>query len=434
MCDSISGVIGYSMSATQQQINVHQLPNGLTLVGEIMPWLESAAFSFSVPAGCQYDPPQRAGLANFVCEMVQRGCGKLNSRQYIEQLEWLGIDYSSSASVYHTHFSGAMPAIRLHEAFDVYADVLRNPVIPEDQLEEGRMVCYQEIRSIEDDLARRVMLKIRQRQYGDPRGRWSQGSVDTVSSITVDDIRDFFRRFYQPHGLIVSVAGNFDWDTLVTKVESLFGDWTANPPEELPDSGATDGTLHIPFESQQTHIGVACPTLPYHDPDYFLARGTVGVLSDGMSSRLFSELREKRGLCYAVFASLHSVLNQACIVSYVGTGADRAQESLDALIEQLVHLRHGVTQSELDRLKVQIRSSLVMQQESSRSRAGSIAGDWFHLGRARTLTEVTELINGLTVDRINQYVADHPLQDFNLVTLGPEPLELSHAVSSASAG
>ena len=163
-------------------------------------------------------------------------------------------------------------------------------------------------------------------------------------------------------------------------------------------------------------------------------RGAVGILSDGMSSRLFTELREKRGLCYAVFASLHSVLNQACIVSYVGTGADRAQESLDALVEQLVQLRQGVSQAELDRLKVQIRSSLVMQQESSRARAGSIAGDWFHLGRARTLAEVNDLINELSVERINQFVREHPLQDFNLVTLGPEPLELNHAVSSASAG
>ena len=183
-----------------QQIKSHRLANGLTIVGEIMPWLESAAFSFSVPAGCQYDPDGKAGLANFVCEMVQRGCGNLNSREYIERLEWLGIDYSSSASVYHTHFSGAMPATHLFEAFEVYRDVLRDPVIPQDQLEEGRMVCFQEIRSIEDDLAQRVMLKLRQRQYGDPRGRSSQGSMESVAALTIEDIREFCQRFYQPDG------------------------------------------------------------------------------------------------------------------------------------------------------------------------------------------------------------------------------------------
>ena len=258
--------------------------------------------------------------------------------------------------------------------------------------------------------------------------------MESVAALQVDDIRQFFQRYYQPEGLILSVAGNIQWDQLVDHVESLFGDWQANPPEPVTDGGSVIGSLHIPFESQQSHIAIACPSIPYSDPDYFLARGAIGVLSDGMSSRLFHELREKRGLCYTVFASLHSVLNQACMVAYVGTSSERAQESLDALIEQLCHLEQGVQEEELDRLKVQIRSSLVMQQESSRSRAGSIAGDWFHLGRARTLSEVTQLINDLSTEKLNDYVAANPFRQFNLVTLGPEPLELKHGLSSASSG
>lgn len=422
------------MSSSHQEIRSHRLRNGLTVVGEIMPWLESAAFSFSIPAGCQYDPPGKEGLANFVCEMVQRGCGPWNSRQYIERLEWLGIDYSSSASVYHTHFSGALPAQNLNEAFEVYASVLRAPHIPEDQLEEGRMVCFQEIRSIEDDLAQRVMLQLRKRQYGDPRGRWSQGSTEAVAVIDLNDIQEFYNQYYQPDGVILSVAGKIDWDQLIKQVESLFGDWQPAPPVVLNDRDSVVGSLHIPFDSQQTHIALAAPSLPYSHPDYFLARGAVGVLSDGMSSRLFHNLREKQGLCYSVFATLHSVLNQACLVAYVGTGSERAQQSLDALVHELVSLADGVQEEELDRLKIQIRSSLVMQQESSRSRAGSIAGDWFHLGRARSLTEVTELINGLSAERLNEYLRSHPLGNFNLVTLGPEPLELKHAVSAAPVG
>ena len=122
------------------------------------------------------------------------------------------------------------------------------------------------------------------------------------------------------------------------------------------------------------------------------------------------------------------------MVAYVGTSSERAQESLDALIDQLCNLQKGVQAEELDRLKVQIRSSLVMQQESSRSRAGSIAGDWFHLGRARTLSEVTELINDLSTEKLNDYVSANPFRQFNLVTLGPEPLELKHGLSSASSG
>ncbi len=422
------------MNCQPQQIYVHRLKNGLTVIGEEMPWLESVAFSLAVPAGCQYDPQDRSGLANFVCEMVQRGCGQLNSREFIERLESLGIDYGSSASVYHTHFNGAMPAERLGPALQVYRDVLREPWLPEDQLEDGRQVCFQEIRAIDDDLAQRVMLQLRLRQYGQPRGRWSQGTREHVSQISASDIREFYERYYQPDGVILSVAGKLDWPVLVETAEALFGDWDGRAATPIEDCDQVSGSLHIPFESQQSHIGLACPSIPYNHPDYYLARTAVGILSDGMSSRLFAELRERQGLCYTVFASLHSVLNQACVVSYVGTGAERAQQSLDALIEQLVHLREGAAREELDRLKVQIRSSLIMQQESSRLRAGSMAGDWLHLDRVRTRSEIDSHIAGLTIETVNRYLAEHPFTNFNLVTLGPEPLELDHAVSPASAG
>ncbi len=422
------------MQAVPQQIHVHQLANGLTVLGEEMPWLESVAFSLGVPAGCQYDPPDHLGLANFVCEMVQRGCGHLDSRGFIEHLEALGVDYGSSVSVYHTHFNAALPAENLRPALEVYRDVLREPWLPKDQLEDARQVCFQEIRALDDDLAQRVLLQLRLRQYGQPRGRWSHGTSDGVSEITWNDIQQFHDQYYRPANLILSVAGNLDWSKLVETAEALFGDWTGQSADPVVDTGQVAGALHIPFESQQVHIGLACPSIPFRDPDYYLARSAVGILSDGMSSRLFAELREKQGLCYSVFATLHSVVNQACIVNYVGTGADRAQQSLDALIEQLVLLGEGVHRDELDRLKVQIRSSLIMQQESSRQRAGSMAGDWLHLGRVRTRDEINSHIAGLTMERVNQFLAENPVHNFNLVTLGPEPLELKHAVLPASAG
>ena len=162
------------MIKASQQIHVHKMKNGMIVLGEVMPWLESAAFSFSVPAGCQYDPTDRPGLANFACEMVQRGAGSLDSRQFIERLESLGVDYGSSCSVFNAHFNGAMPAERLYDAIAVYRDVIRAPWLPNDQVEDARQVCVQEIRALDDELAQRVLLQLRLRQYGQPTGRWSQ--------------------------------------------------------------------------------------------------------------------------------------------------------------------------------------------------------------------------------------------------------------------
>ena len=421
---------------TQQQIiHSHQFENGLVLIGQSMPWLESAAFSFQVPAGCRYDPTDRIGVANFVCEMVQRGAGQMNSRQYIEALEELGIDYSSSASVYGTHYSGASCAGQLHDAISIFADVLRRPHFPADQLEDGRLVCQQEIAAIEDDLPQRALIELRSRYYGQPDGRDCHGTPASVAAIELSDLRNFYESNYRPNGMILGVAGKIDWPKLLNHVSHLFADWQPKPEPTPTQILPQHGTCHLPFESQQTHIAIAYPGVCYSDPDYYKQAGSVSVLSGGMSSRLFSEVREKRGLCYTVFATNHSVRDRGSVICYCGTSTDRAQESLDVLVEQLQLLGQGITDDELRRLKVQVRSDLIMQQESCRARAGSITGDWFHFGRVRTLDEINTKISSLTVSEINQFLEQNRPGHFDLVTLGSQPLEMKHdGISSTPVG
>ena len=418
----------------EQQIFHHTYENGITLVAQPMPWLESAAFSISVPAGCRYDARSQLGIANFACEMVQRGCGSLNSREFIEALESLGVDYSSSASLYNTNFGGAMQAAQLHDALKIYADVLRRPAFPEDQLEDGRLVCFQEIAALGDDLAQRALQKLRTNFYGSVDGRNCEGTLETVQSITLDDIKSFYDRHYRPNGLIIACAGKLNFESLQSHVGELFQDWQPKPEPEESNAPSTHGVEHIEYESEQTHIAIAYPGVPYSHENYYLNRGAIGVLSGGMSSRLFTEVREKRGLCYTVFASCHTLKDKGAVLCYSGTTNERAQETLDVIIAELQKLAHGIKEDELRRLKVQIRSGMVMQQESCRGRAGSIAGDWFHLDRVRTLDEVNQKINELTVDSINEYLAANPPQSFDIVTLGPQPLEFeANGISATQA-
>lgn len=417
----------------QQQQFHHQFENGLVLLGQNMPWLQSAAFSINLPAGCRYDPADRIGVSNFTCEMVQRGCGSLDSRQFIEELEANGIDYSSSSSVYNMHFGGAMCADKLLPGLKIYADVLMRPHFPDEQLEDGRMVCLQEVSAMQDDLPQKVMIELRRRYYGHPDGRNCHGTIESNQKITMDDLKAFHQANFRPNGTIISVAGNIDWEQLKSDLGELFSQWQEKPDPVVEQTAPQPGVHHMSFDSQQTQIAIAYKSLPYSHPDYFQARGAVGVLSDGMSSRLFHEVREKRGLCYSVFASNHSLKERACVICYSGTTADRAQETLDVLIEQLTNLATGIHEDELRRLKVQIRSGLVMQQESCRARASAQAGDWLHLGRLRSMDDINRQINELTVNSINKYLAENPPADFSLVTLGPEPLTLKNdAVSTTS--
>jgi predicted Zn-dependent peptidase len=416
----------------KQSIHTHQYDNGLTLLVEPMPWLQSAAFAVSIPAGCKFDPSDKLGLASFACEMLQRGCGERDSRKFIEDLERLGVDSSCSVSNSHTYFGGAMPAKSLSDALAIYADLILRPRLPSEQLEDGRMSCIQEVRGIEDDFAQQAMIELRRRHFPNPLGRTSQGTIECLESITLKDIVEHHRTLFRPNETVIGIAGNVEFAKVRDHVGLLFADWKRKSDPTLSMTPAAGGQFHIEQDSSQTHIALAFPTVPYSHPDYFLARGMVGVLSDGMSSRLFTEVREKRGLCYSVFASMSSMKELACVTCYAGTTTERAQETLDVILAELARLQLGVEPAELDRLKIQIRSSLVMQQESSRSRAASMVGDWYHLGRVRTLDELNQIIQSLTAQQINKYLQANPPHSFDLVTLGKQPLELRSAVSPAS--
>lgn len=414
-----------------ESARIHQFDNGLTLIAERMDWLESAAFTLLLPAGCSRDPADRAGLSNLLCEMVQRGCGDRDSRQFVEDLDNLGADRSASVSNAHGSFSAAIPAGKLYETLAIHADVVRRPLLPEDQLEDGRMACFQEIRSLEDDLPQKVFQELKRRRYPDPWGRSTQGTMESVAAITMEDLRQQFADVYRPDEAILSVAGNVDWDELKTQVERLFGDWSGTACPETELTPAAGGYQHIDCESSQTHIGVTWPSLAYSDPDYFLARGAIGVLSDGMSSRLFTEVREVRGLCYAVFASCHATRDLGSVFCYAGTSTERAQETLDVLLAEVQKLAAGIHDDELSRLKAKLKSSLVMQQESSVVRSGSNADDWHFLSRVRSPEEITQIINDLTTEKINSWLAANPPRDFTLVTLGANKLETCVEISSA---
>ena len=412
-----------------QSIWSHRFDNGLVLVAESMPWVESAAFTMILPAGCTRDPDSRLGLANYTCEMVQRGCGDLDSRGFIETLDRLGADRTASVSQSHTSFGAAMLAENLFPTIGIYADVVQRPGLPERQLEDGRMVCFQELHAIEDDLAQKVMLSAQEQTYPTPWGRRSQGELSHVEQISQGDIQGFHRSNYRPDNAIISVAGKVNWPALKDEVGRLFGDWQTLPQDELTETLSHVKYQHIQHDSSQTQIAVAYPTVPYSDPLYFVSRGAVGVLSDGMSSRLFTEVRERRGLCYTVYASYHSLRDEARVFCYSATSTDRAQETLDVIVQELVQLTDGINDAELHRLKARVKSALIMQQESSPARSGSMAGDWYHLGRVRTLEEISEVFDSLTVDSINKYLAEHPPSDFVVATLGEQTLELPVAVS-----
>lgn len=406
----------------ERQAQTHAFDNGLVLVGEPTEGMQSAALTLMTPCGYATEPADRMGLSSLLCDMVLRGAGDRDSRALINDLENLGVERGESVGSSQTSFSAATVATNLEAALEIYADIVRQPHLPADQLQAGKYVCLQEISGSEDEPSQQLMIALRRRAYPDPWGRTSHGTAKGVESCTSEGVAEHFSANYRPNGTIIGVAGQFEWEALVGHVEKLFGDWESVTPAALKPAQVSAPPLHTVHDSNQCHIGIAFPSVPYRDPEYLRAWSAVGVLSSGMSSRLFTEVREKRGLCYTVSASLQTQLERARVLCYAGTTAERAQETLDVTFQELVRLGQGIRPEELSRLKARIKSGLIMQQESTSARSGAIARDWYHLGRVRPLEEVSDMVDQLSSDNINEYLRAHPPKDFTFATLGPKEL------------
>jgi predicted Zn-dependent peptidase len=412
-----------------QEIQTHSIANGLTLIIEPMADVQSAAFSLLVPAGSNYDPPGQAGAAAVLSDWIMRGAGKRDSRQLSNELDNLGLQRNEGVGNSHISFTGATLAESLPQALRIYADIVRSPHLPDDQFEAARTGVEQSLRAIEDEPRQKVMIELRRRCYESPWGIPSEGTLEGVEKLTPAIVKSHFERCAGPRDAILGIAGKVDVPAIKSLVADLFGGWKPKPAPTYATGPRGPARDHIKHESTQTQIGIAYESVPYRDPGYYAAWAAVSVLSGGMSSRLFTEVREKRGLCYSVFATLNSLRDQGRVLCYAGTTAERAQETLDVTLAELVRLGEGISQDELDRCKARAKSSLIMQQESSSSRASSIARDWYHLGRVETLDEVREKIQALTVKMLLQHIAGHPAKDFTILTLGPEPLEVNLGVS-----
>jgi predicted Zn-dependent peptidase len=407
-----------------QEVYQHTFPNGLTLLAERMEHVRSAAMNFRVPAGCVNDPPPHRGIASVLAEMITRGAGERDSRRLSLALDNLGFDRDESVGPMQISFWGSTLARNLPAALEIYADILQRPHLPAEDLEPVQSLALQDILSLEDEPRQKVLIELNQRHFPPPLGQDRRGTREGIESLTPKIVREHYARLFQPRGVILSVAGNIEWEPLCEQVGGLFGDWTPGHEPELKLGEPPPPVEHIQKETTQTQIGIAFPSVPFGHADYYAALGAVNVLSGGMSARLFTEVREKRGLCYAVWATYKTFKDRASVLCYAGTTNERAQETFDVTLAELQRLKDGIEVEEVERVRAGLKSSLIMQEESTSARAGTLASDWYFLGRVRSFDEIQSAINSLTPESILGYVLRHPPGNLTIVTLGPKALQV----------
>ena len=402
----------------------HTFDNGLTLLGEKMPAMQSAAMTFLVPAGSSTDPIDRCGSATVLSDLILRGAGDRDSHQLSDYLDTLGLQRSSSVGIHHTRLGCAGVGPKVFESLATYADIVRRPQFPQSGFDAARDLALQALAGIDDEPRQKLMIKLREWHLPTPYGRNTMGEKDHLEKLTLGLCKVDFVERYQPRGAILALAGNIDYDAIRAEVEKHFGSWHARATEPIKLMPAPGNVRHEEQQSEQTHIGIAYPSIPETHEDYYTMRLAMEVLSGGMSGRLFTEVREKRGLVYNIWAGYSSLKGQGSVLGYAGTSNERAQATLDCFIHELYRLQEGVTLDELNRAKTGLKASTIMQGESTSARAGAIAHDFFMRGRIRTLEEIKAAIDGVSLDQVNAWLKANKPGPFTIVTVGPKELKI----------
>ena len=405
----------------------HRFANGLEMVGQRMPSLASVTFGIQFPAGLKDEAGDKLGLTHLLSDMVFQGTEKRSVRQLTEEWEAIGARKGGETATEFARYSAQIVGNRLDRALELMADVLRHPTFPEAELSQMRSIQLQEIRRRDDEPMRRIFDLARERFYtGTNLGRRALGLRETVETIGADDLRSFWQRYYRPQGALLSLAGHFDWDEVVTRVGELFGDWEGAPPQAAPETPHPRPDIAVEVsEGNQEHVGMVFPFPHYGDPDYYAASVVSEIFGGGMTSRLFREVREKRGLVYSVASIFAPTGVFGAELLYAGTTPEKAHETVRVMVQELRKLHdEGVTEDELARAKVQLKSELVMRGESSAARMSALARSWWFERRLITIQELKEAVDRVTQEQILHVLNRFPpLNPLVVVAIGPRTQE-----------
>lgn len=409
-------------------ITTMTLDCGMPLLVEKIDGVRSCGLTWLLPAGSARDPDDRLGLSAMWAELLVRGAGALDSRAQADAFDGLGAARGIGVETFHMALSSTLLGSRLNDALPLIVDMVRRPRMDEDSFEPSRDLCVQAIESLKDEPAERLMTLLKSRHAAPPINRSPLGTIEGIGGIKREELLPAWNERARPKGSILALAGDVDARAVAARLNELLRGWEGAASEVKWGRSSTRGYHHENDQTNQVHIAIAYDSPSESDPGCWEERIATAVLSGGMSGRLFTEVREKRGLCYSVYASYAADAKYGRTTAYVGTTPDKAQQSLDVLTAELRRIRTEagrITPAEFQRAVIGMKSKLVMSGESSGARANALARDWWKLGRARSLDELTKTIDDVTLERVNAHLARRAdLGEITLATIGPAALRV----------
>lgn len=380
-----------------------RLPSGLTVVTETMPHLESVALGTWIKSGARDETEGEHGIAHLLEHMAFKGTNKRSARQIAEEIENVGGELNAATSTETTSYYARILKDDVPLAVDILADILTDSVFDEEELAREKHVILQEIGAANDTPDDVVFDRFSELAYaGQPLGRPILGTPDTVQSFSSEEIRAYLDRNYTTDRMFVVAAGAVDHDAFVKQVEQRFSSLRQKPDVSpvAPAARYTGGEAREERDLMDAQVLIGFEGRAYHARDFYASQILANILGGGMSSRLFQEVREIRGLCYSIYAFHWGFSDSGIFGIHAATGGENLPELVPVIIDELRKASQSIDRQEIDRSRAQVRAQLLMGQESPAARAGQIARQMMLYGRPISNQEMMERLAGITPERL----------------------------------
>jgi predicted Zn-dependent peptidase len=386
-------------------LNITTLENGMRVVSDAMPGIHSAAVGVWVAAGARHETEAEHGVAHFLEHMAFKGTRKRSALAIAEEIEAVGGHLNACTMREQTSYYARVLPQDVPLALDILADILTDSVFDDEELAREKQVVLQEIAQVQDTPDDLVFDDLQAVCFpGSALGRPILGTVESVMSLARQQLFDYMAKHYAPSAMVLSAAGAVDHRQLVDATNALFGN---KPVFELKqqNNGAffSGKESRRKRDSEQAHVALAFEGVAFADDDFFTAQVYSAVLGGGMSSRLFQEVREKRGLCYSVFSFSSSYEETGMIGVYAGTGRNELSQLMPVLAGEMARLAQDATETEVGRARAQLKAGLLMNRESPAARAEQAARDLLIFGHPWTPQELIAAVDNVDARAVRDF-------------------------------
>jgi predicted Zn-dependent peptidase len=380
-------------------VAVTTLKSGINVVTDTMPHLETASLGVWVNAGSRDEHRDENGISHMLEHMAFKGTRRRTARQIAEEIEAVGGDLNAATGAETTAYYARVLKADVPLALDVLSDILSEPAFDRDELAREQSVIVQEIGAVADAPDDLIFENLQSVAFPDqPLGRSILGTAKTVRSFDAARLREYLTRNYRGPEMVVAAAGAVDHQAVVAEVERRFSSFNG-PATPLPEPASFGGGTHVEERDlEQVHIALALPGVPLKDPAIYSLQAFTNVLGGGMSSRLFQEAREKRGLCYSIYSFHMPYSDVGMFGLYAGTDAADTSELMRLIVDEIADAAETLSEPEIARAKAQMKAGLLMALEGSGERIGQLARQMITQGRPIPVDELVAKIEAVTAE------------------------------------